>query len=1422
MNYREYGARLRSQAFTAIMTFMKRRNAIRWVPAILAVVILAHGTLPTIVSLIEHNLYQLSPEALRVVGGANKNLSAKFSYDSDADSWLFNKEGKSLRAAQIADQQGSNPEEVASALAQMQTQIGGGGEKDKSLYSVELPSDAKDGVTFHDNQTSQSFSMVPRFATGDGKKWQDRIIYPFGGAGQIVYTAKTNGIKEDIVLNEFIGEELSYAYDLKLTDALDARLMPDGSIGVFSADPTLYSSITYGDNADRKKIEDARKNAEKTHLSFAIPAPVVVDANGEKSAARYTLVNDTLTVIAKELDKLKYPISIDPSVAITSSSDFERGNDEGMIDYSTSGQISGAQTTGGAVGPWSTTSVASSQAPLRYAIGAAAYNNHVYMVGGNGNSTVGASVHYAEVGSDGTLGAWQSTTSMPHSRMYPSVVAYNGYLYAYGGGDNNNLGGINYDTVIFAQINQNGTLGEWTESTNTMPTAVCRAGSAISGNYIYSVGGQTSPGGNCPNAGATVVSTVQFAPILANGEVGTWSTTSSIITARMSMGVAEYNGFLYINGGTEAGINSMGDTQVSKVNSDGTLTSWQNANSNTPANLYRHGMTAYKGYLYVAGGGSDAVSNVLVYARINADGSVGNWTTGTALVSATTSMWGFGLVPYKDRLYVYGSVGCDGVCADSQYASILPNGSVTRTQTSTVAGASLGGAYSAVYKGYIYHFGGSLGGTSQSTVRYAAINADGSYGSWSTTSAMASASHYGGSAVYNGRVYVFGGFSSSVVQYASFNANGTLSAWQTTTALPVTCGNHSGAAYNGFLYYVCGTGGNGFTSTIKRAPINADGTVGTWVNESNTFNEATTFEDMYIYNGYLYVVGGSRSGVAYDLVRVSKIQSNGTLGAFSNTSSLQQPLLYAKVEVINGYMYRVGGENGSTVRTSTIEYAQINPDGTLGTWQYTDSLPQTVSRSTLTVNGDMLYTISGTVNGSPSTTSYRATVSSGGSGAATSWATTTNLPTARYNNDMVAYNGFMYTSGGYNSGSYFNTVHYSPIGANGTLGSWQATTSFSTGREAHKMIALNGYMYIIGGSYSFPRVYLNDVQYAPINSDGSLGSWNTTTDIGTAALVKANTAVYDNRIYIVGRSLGGTNREAHFATANTNGTLSPWQATTSLPSGAAISGSSIVAYGGYMYSIGGLNASAAAASTTFVARINSDGTLGSWERTTDTIRAIQGAMTVAVNGYVYLLTGSDGGSTRYDDVQYATVLSDGKLGKWSHSKSFTNARSSSTALINGGKLYIGGGFDGTTTYNDVQYATILTIERSATYSALITLPEASTLNGVYYNGSVTNDSLLTYRVAGIDGEYGSRQTIGSGTGADVDVCIAGNDRYVFIRTTLDDSMRFAYGGEYVPSYITGITANYSLSKRASPEQRLLGGKSFRGETLRDLDTCGNI
>src|SRR5215472_9105471 len=112
-------------------------------------------------------------------------------------------------------------------------------------------------------------------------------------------------------------------------------------------------------------------------------------------------------------------------------------------------------------------------------------------------------------------------------------------------------------------------------------------------------------------------------------------------------------------------------------------------------------------------------------------------------------------------------------------------------------------------------------------------------------------------------------------------------------------------------------------------------------------------------NGFLYVMGGLSNGTPTSSVLYAKINSDGTLKPFQETTPLPYTLYrYLCGVVNNGFIYAIGGiANGYT--TSSVVYAPILSDGTVGDWLYTTSLPEPLQLQGTVANKGYLYVMGG-------------------------------------------------------------------------------------------------------------------------------------------------------------------------------------------------------------------------------------------------------------------------------------------------------------------------------------------------------------------------------------------------------------------------------------------------------------------------------
>lgn len=1296
--------------------------------------------IPTTLVIMKNQSYKLSAEVQSLVGTPNKNLSAKITYNSEKDSWQFNQSNIPIGSS---GQEASMP-----TVEDLKAQIGGSGKKDESLYAVDMPTSGTKGVTYYDTNTNLSFSLVPQFSLGEGRKSDEgHIVYPSVSGTKLIYTAKANGMKEDIVLDRPIGDAPTFAYKLNLPNTLEAKIQSDGSLGVFSPDPILFGDISFGGDSDKEKILSARQTATKDHLLFVLPAPVVVEADGHKSTshARFILAGDTLTVQTNGMQDLKYPLSVDPSVVVTSSGDFGLASGD-LIDYSTD-QISRGNMTGGTLGTWDTTN--SYSAAGTTGAGVAAMNGYLYAAGGDSGGTVDSDVEYVSINGDGMVGTWTTTSSLGTARTnHGFTAADTGYAYAVGGCVS---GGSATTSVEYAKINTDGTLGSWS-TTSSLSSATCGGVAVAYGGYLYYLGGSNS-------------TTVQYAVLRADGTLGSWSTTTSFTNSRQNGGALAYNNRMYILGGYNGTSTYYADVQFANINSDGTLGTWTSTTSFTTARAGQF-YGVYGGYAYIGGGSAniggsnDAVGDTQ-YAQINADGTLGAWRSSTNM------------------------------------------------NTERFSGGT------ALYKGRMYGVGGTESGTGYRSVQYATIDPAGVTGDYTTTTSLSSSRYMHDSVVYNGRLYILGGYVSGVrsnsVEYATVNSDGTIGSWSSTTSFTTARRYLAAVAWNGYMYVLGGDVGSR-ANDVQYAPINSDGTIGSWT-ATTSFANGRLGLGAAIYGNYMYIYGGS-DGSSYNDVQYAQINSDGTIGSWTATTSFTTGRRYFGSVIANGYLYILGGTTGS--RRDDVQYAPINADGTLGSWNTTTSL--TANRSDMTaeyVNGVIL--LIGGNTGSPIATVDYTHVNNGGSGKLSTWSQkTSGIGSTLSEYGSVYHDGYFYIIGGDTTGDGSTrtaVVRYAPLNSDGTIGSWTSTSSLNTARHSHAVYVSKDYMYVAGGSASGGAS--SSVEYASINNDGTLGSWTATTGSLPSTSQQLGFASYNGYLYALGGTNGSLLTTVAYAQPASNGNISSWSTTTSLPFG--VSDNSSIAYNGYLYSIGGTDSSGDTAKIAY-ASINSNGTLGSWNYTTWFPDA--GAVSAkAANGFLYIL-GVDGSSCTGATYR-APIQSNGSLGIFRQ-----NASASACGDANGSGSYVNGNLYLPLSNGAVAAASMDSIARVARYTKTIDLSSAHSLNSISYNGSLYNSSKdFLYQDAPGTGVFGSVKSPSDISGGGGGACGGGSSssRYIRLIATLDDTYASTYPDvNSSESNITDITIDYSSSAtRAAPNQRLLHGKFFSGEVLQGLDTCAD-
>ena len=281
-------------------------------------------------------------------------------------------------------------------------------------------------------------------------------------------------------------------------------------------------------------------------------------------------------------------------------------------------------------------------------------------------------------------------------------------------------------------------------------------------------------------------------------------------------------------------------------------------------------------------------------------------------------------------------------------------------------------------------------------------------------------------------------------------------------------------------------------------------------------------------SGYLYNIGGS-SDTEGDPdgtnVFYAQVHSDGTIGAWTNATPLPVAVLNHAGVAANGFMFVLGGyhytDANGDVPSDVVYYSKVNTNGTLGSWQTANPLPNTLSYLSASVWNNTIYVIGGIdVNSQPQNSVYSAQIQTDGS--LSPWVAQPPLPVpndTHYGSGIFAHasvaNGFLYMLGGLIDGGtqISANVYYTKINADGTLAGWNQTTPMPQGLCFFGAVTAGGRVFVIGGSNGSSTV--NPFYNATVMGDGSLSSWLIGTPL-PQQLEGLAAAVSDAYIFVSG------------------------------------------------------------------------------------------------------------------------------------------------------------------------------------------------------------------------------------------------------------------------------------------------------------------
>jgi hypothetical protein len=283
-------------------------------------------------------------------------------------------------------------------------------------------------------------------------------------------------------------------------------------------------------------------------------------------------------------------------------------------------------------------------------------------------------------------------------------------------------------------------------------------------------------------------------------------------------------------------------------------------------------------------------------------------------------------------------------------------------------------------------------------------------------------------------LYVIGGFNAGAViagiDRFQIQPDGTLSPAVADTPMPVAVGGTSGGILNNSVLVVAGGQDGTFrnVSTSHWAPINPDGTIGTW-KTGGDIHEKRMHGGAFVHGDTIYVMGGYDDPDVWSDVVKATVDSTGTLSDWVDAGTLPGPLSHFALSGAGDYCYLTGGLNMSALG---------NPPDLATVW-----------RGHVMANGDL-----------------------------GEWQAMTSLPTGLATHGSFIYGGFLYVAGGVdNSGNEEKAVLRAPIMADHSLGAWDTSTPLPVPRgHVHALPVLGTHVYSAAGAIDAQLDSTGDIQ----------------------------------------------------------------------------------------------------------------------------------------------------------------------------------------------------------------------------------------------------------------------------------------------------------------------------------------------------------
>ena len=313
---------------------------------------------------------------------------------------------------------------------------------------------------------------------------------------------------------------------------------------------------------------------------------------------------------------------------------------------------------------------------------------------------------------------------------------------------------------------------------------------------------------------------------------------------------------------------------------------------------------------------------------------------------------------------------------------------------------------------------------------------------------------------------------------------------------PNTLVSRSGAAaleVNGVIHLIGGVDGRNFLASSEYARILPDGSLSEW-QQGPSLNVERGFFTATVSGKFVYVAGGGRGpngSIQLTSVERAEILPDGTLGPWQlEKHEFNVKRRCSRLLVLGNHIYAFGGFGG--ILLDTVESAEILPDGSLDEWLVLDermTVPRYISGSIAAEQRAYLIGGHDKVRGVGIRNVEWAHETAGEPGFLDPWQPTAELVTGRYGLEVARHGDYLYAFGGLDGARYLDSVEKGRLKPGGGIESWTETTPMASPREGMNIIVKGDHVYVIGGGNL--QGYPGSVEYAGFDAHGDIGFWTT-------------------------------------------------------------------------------------------------------------------------------------------------------------------------------------------------------------------------------------------------------------------------------------------------------------------------------------------